>query len=348
MHCVYCGDPVKGGGEGDHVVPDRFGRFERQLLFKRICRGCNSKIGAFEEQLVRCGPEATLLSEVNPKFTRRASDNRRLSAGAKGMPAPEFFVQHADHRQRAFMTSDGQLIKHDQIVVVDRQGGERSIRLDPRITEIGLRQSLNRAEVDLANVLRVYVSANSDSYLHYIDLICKFFPGCSVIHGPTQEPGIHAVKVEIKHVIGMPYWQSYAKIAFHYFLLNTRRGYRGDEVEFAPIRDFIMCGGDEGRFFVPPQMFNDPESFVGDCYGVSPARWMHRLMMSEEEGAITVGVQLFLGPRRVPKIVHLQIAKLPTPLFVPGARTAHLYVYDRQLEEHRCDGYVERSYLMRR
>ena len=66
---------------------------------------------------------------------------------------------------------------------------------------------------------------------------------------PDTEAGVTPIDGRITFKVNDHYFRSVAKIAFHYYLIYSHRGYRGNETYFDPIRDFIMNGGDHEPFF---------------------------------------------------------------------------------------------------
>src|SRR5215207_2001912 len=92
--CIYCPklfDPARG--EGDHILPVQLGEFRNDVRFRGACPKCNNDIGADEQQLLMCGPEAVFRAVVKPAVpASRFRGSPSLSGGAMGAPAPRFTI----------------------------------------------------------------------------------------------------------------------------------------------------------------------------------------------------------------------------------------------------------------
>jgi hypothetical protein len=125
------------------------------------------------------------------------------------------------------------------------------------------------------------------------------------------------------------YWRAIAKIGFHYYLLNSRRGVLGHEPDFAGIRRFIMAGGDRDPFFTrPAARFEVPFRELADGAAVLPQSWTHILAADETCSAAVAMVSLFMGPEHLAQTHHINLGRFRSPLVVPGARYAHAYIYN--------------------
>jgi hypothetical protein len=138
------------------------------------------------------------------------------------------------------------------------------------------------------------------------------------------------VKGTTKFTFHSDYWRAIAKIAFHYYLLNSKRGLHGDEPDFADLRQFILCGGDHGKFFANPSTrFVTPFGVLPDGRARLPSRWAHFLAADESQNEAVGVVNLFVGPERLPHTHHVNLGRFRSPLIVPNAQFTHAYIYDR-------------------
>ena len=82
--CIYCDSPFDSSrGEGDHIIPAALGEFEGDVHFRRICPKCNSRIGAYEQQIMQCGPENLLRTLVSPSSKRLKRRGRGRTSGER-------------------------------------------------------------------------------------------------------------------------------------------------------------------------------------------------------------------------------------------------------------------------
>src|SRR5436190_4588201 len=155
--CIYCGMAVNlSQGEGDHVIPAALGRFEEELILRRICRQCNSRIGKCEEQLLRCAPEAFVRRMVQPPVKR----NKRGTSwvGASGIPPPKFTVNHGDHLELVDGSTDDprNVYPIDQLVIVNKEKGEHHIRLFSNMTAAHLRAKIDALGLSPSNTIHLH------------------------------------------------------------------------------------------------------------------------------------------------------------------------------------------------
>jgi hypothetical protein len=337
---IYCGTPViLSRGEGDHVIPDALGRFKGQLIFRCICRACNKKLGKCEEQLLRCAPEAFLRRIVQP--TVRRSKRGKAWVGASGMPSPVFTIDHGDHRELVDASTaeahNAQPI--DQLVVVDTEKGEQYIRLVPEMTAAQLR----------ARILAVAPTPRGNLYLHcddgvrqcYTTLLKEVFPNSQLTERDGQDAGVHQVRGRASFTFHNDYWRAIAKIGFHYYLLNNRRGVLGDEPEFAAIRRFIIEGGAHEPFFSDSAAhFRLPFGELPDGGAILPANWAHVLAIDESGQAAVAMVCLFMGPERLAPIRHFNLGRFNTPATEGIPPCAHAYLHDAEPDQSQYAGHV--------
>ncbi len=333
LSCIYClqsFDPEKG--EGDHILPVMFGEFRNANRFRRACPDCNNKIGAFEEQLIRCGPEAVHLRALDPALPRRRDRGYRSNVGARGAPAPRHYVVLEDHELpvRAIDgISRGVTADDDVLCIKLKSGQEESIKLVPTITEEGLRQKLKPF---LSNGIEsVHLHAGVEVFEQYVDLIKRISPSCTMTRLPDTpaEPTDVTIKTHIR--VTPLYFQAIAKVGFHYYLAYSRRGFRGNEHIFASVRDFIINGGESEQFVRDhPIKFGSSISQWLDK-NVGSIRNCHLLGIEDDTSSISVFVKMFHGADH--SIAYRVQLAYPLTGWTSKARHAHVLVYDQSQPE---------------
>lgn len=210
----------------------------------------------------------------------------------------------------------------DQLVLYDKDGEAHPIRLDPKMQPDTLRRTVMARGIGEHTRMEVEVDENNVAI--YDVLLRKAFPGIRLDWGSTTPAGEHTVQARITCRYDQRYFRAIAKMAFHYYLVFSRRS-KGDEPAFRAIRNFIIDGGDQSLFFVSHGRFGLPPCPPG----YAPANWRHFLAAGESEKVVMAYVNLFSGPRRPRGSEHhILLGRLATPLIVPRASWAHEYVYD--------------------
>jgi hypothetical protein len=328
--CIYCGRIIDlQRGQGDHVVPAALGRFDGEFIFRRICRGCNNRVGKCEEQLIRCAPEAFVRRMVKPATKRRKRGTSWV--GANGMPAPKFTVRHADHQETVKVSTDDpeNATLVDRLVIIDPARGECDVELSPKMTVPQLRTKLD--DLGIGQFDRAFLHAYDANWEKYATLIRELRPDLSFVEAKGLEPGVHRLPGRVAFTFHVDYWRAIAKIAFHYYLLNTRRGLRGDEPVFSELRAFVMEGGDRDALFDRAgARFALPFGEVREGCAILPSTWTHILAADETQRAAVGMVTLFMGPKRLAPVYHVTLCQFESGIVVPGARFSHAYVYDAQ------------------
>jgi len=175
----------------------------------------------------------------------------------------------------------------------------------------------------------------------YLELVKRAFPDLKVTEESTTEAGRQQVQGRVMFAVKEPYFQALAKIAFHYYLGHSRRGYRGDEPMFEELRRFILSGGDVGKFIEYTQgRFRPPIGELPSGEVVPKREWCHLLAADETAGSVIVYVQLFVGPGCVRTPCYVTLGKLPTEVVVPDSVWGHAYVYDSNPTSRRYCGRV--------
>lgn len=320
--CIYCKAQVDLGATGDHVIPRVAGDFSGGLLFKRICVACNNKISRHEEHTFRCAPESVKRSLALPM-------KKNTRPGSHGSPGPQHFIRQNDHLEWVTLRQDGQgtyLSPCDHIAFTNADGQPKCIKLHERMTEQSLRRKL--AEHNIRQGEPLHLHADAGTWDRWVAILGSIYPNSPMSRTSELGAGVHEAPVRTRlRFDRTSRMRTYAKIAFHYFLVNQNRSYTGAEPLFEPIRSFIMDGaGDQGRFFDDVrQVVNLPGGVLPGGGAECPCHWCHVLAMVDEMPEILVSVCLFAGPECPPVGVGVRIASYG-PRWTPGgAQSAHLY-----------------------
>ena len=328
------------------MIPAALGRFLGEFVFRALCRACNGAIGSHEEQLLRCAPEAFFRRLVNP-IVKRSSRGANWK-GAGGVPPPRFTVKHETHEEIVDPRPDdpSQVDPVAQLVVLYADGGQREIRLHPAITETSLRSRVQ--ELGTEQPKKLYLYAYQSEWPHYFELVRRIWPESSLDGQSSLDAGKHQVWGGATFAFAVAYWRAIAKVGFHYYLVNNRRGYTGHEPEFAAIRAFVMGqSGDPSDFFAPQSRIVTAINGVVSYGHIVPGEWVHFLAADESDGFVTAMVSLFMGPERFAPTYQLRLSQSPLRLVVPNARHAHSYRYFDDQRAGPYAGRVVREYLQR-
>ena len=264
------------------------------------------------------------------------------------MPAPRFTIDHGDHHELVDASPDDprNVFSIEQVVFVDKEKGERFIRLFPKMTVESLQAKIAALGDKLSDLWNLH--ADEATYPKYLDLLRQIRPGATVSEREGNEVGVHTVKGRTAFTFHGDYYRAIAKIGFHYYLLNSRRGVRGDEPEFAAIRRFIKEGGDRGPFFSKPAAhFLLPFGEVPGGHAILPQSWAHVLAADDSYGDAVAMVSLFMGPERLAPTYHINIGRLESPLILPGNCCTHAYLYDAEPSNGKYAGRVVAKSLTR-
>ncbi len=327
--CIYCGEIASPKGEGVHVVPAAFGKFEGEFKFRRICRKCNNLIGRAEESLIKCSHEAVLARLAQPALSRNRR-GRSLSA-AHGKPSPKFTVEMDGHRIEVRPSANNPRVveSEDQLVLFDKQGNQHFVPLRLQMRAELLRKKLGR--LGLLDAPKKVLHASDETKVAYEMLMQQLWPNSKLDWKSTIPVGLNPATINIRTVVSKDYWRAIAKIGFHYYLYHSRRGRRGDEADFAAIREFILKGGDGDQFFKNvPTKFTSPYGTFADGSVRLPPRPLHLLAADETEGYATAMVTLFMGPDHSADVYRINLGQLNSRVVVPGARICHAYIYDEK------------------
>jgi hypothetical protein len=351
MTCIYCPntfDPTKG--EGDHVISVQLGQFKGDERFRRVCSKCNTQIGRSEQQFLRCSPIATYREIVDPVVPNRR--NRKISAsttkGAHGSPPPQKFARlgELEIEVRSMNGNPDYIEPIEQIIIDPSSENPQVIPLFPGMRVEQFAKKIAKLDIDIGKC-EVYLSCDEAHSEEYYKLIRSQFSSANFDSMETIEPFEKQGSGRVKYVFGDHYFRVIVKIAFHHYLLHSRRGYIGDEEIFEPVRNFIVNGGDYRKFIdcVPPPV-DLPFGPMPDGRLFTTKLWNHFVLVKEVGPDIVVAVQLFMGPKAYREAHTVLLAKDCSRIQIPNGMWGHRFVYD-EVQQGNWAGFVERFPISR-
>lgn len=349
--CIYCRAGFNAArGEGDHIIPAALGEFRDDVRFRRVCPQCNNRIGRSEQQFLQCGPEALFRELVCPALPRRRKRGRSRTGGALGMRGPQFLMSSVDHTQMVEPVPgrphDAQPV--DQFVVRGKDGGDHHFPLFIGMSAECLRDRVARAGISTFDV--AWLHCDQARWSQYSALVHGAWPGMKLGELPTTEAGTHRVDGQVRFTVSDHYFRTVAKIAFHYYLVHTRRRLQGDEREFASIRRFILHGGSREPFFeTEGPRFQVPFGRLPTGSAITPSHWCHVLGADETSEAVFAYVHLFAGPRSPGSAHRIRLGELNSRIIVPSHVSVwgHVYLYEREQPAYGHAGRVMRASVRR-
>jgi len=347
--CLYCGnqfDPNRG--EGDHIIPAQFGEFRNDVRFRRVCPPCNSRIGQAEQQMVQSSSLGFYRNIIKPQSRRLKKRGIGRPRGAMGAPPPKYMVNTGNHYALVELSADNprEVVLVDYILVRDKEGKEAHIRLYPNIRAKQIESALSKT--GLGEMEKCWLSCSEKHETEYANLLRRIWPGLKLEWGEPTLTGVYpSVPGRAEFQMNMHYFRAIAKIAFHYYLTHTRRGYRGNEDFFADIRHFILHGGDQDLFFNQNKRprFVIPFGELPTGGAITPSQWSHVLAASEANGQAVVYVHLFVGPEGIRPPHYVSLGQWNSPIIEPNNAWGHVYLYDNSQQNGNTAGYVERAQI---
>jgi hypothetical protein len=346
-NCIYCGKPFCPlKGQGDHVLPSRvFGEFRGDRPFRGVCTSCNNDLGRFEQQVAQASPLGFYRWVVKPNLGRRKHRGDVRQRGALGAPAPRFTATFGSTTVLAFPSSDNPLDLDpvDQVVIVDTGGKEHQIRLFPGMSAQRLRCEIE--QLGVGDLKEAWFQCDPSVTDQYKALVAQVYPATKIAEEGQIQPGDYRVPTRIDFQVTDAYFQAIAKIAFHYYLVRNRRGFRGSEPVFAELRDFIRNGGDARRFFrTSGRKFEVPFGRTSTGGIVTPKGWCHLFAADETEGMVVVYLQLFVGPQSLPPPTYVTLGEIDSRIVLPTGVWGHVFEYDSTPRGRYAGRVVEASF----
>lgn len=330
-HCIYCSKEFDSSkGEGDHIIPVQLGEFRGDVRFRRICPECNNWIGRSEQQFLRCGPESLFRDIVKPKVPRRRSRGYSRAKASMGVSGPKSTIDCGDHNMLVEPSKDNptDVFSIDQIVIHDTQEREEFIRLFPGMNGKVIKERAEKVGID--QPAKLWLHCGEDRYDEYVYACLEAWPrdqGMKEL--PTTEVGVHQIHGRVTFMVSSHYFRSLAKIAFHYYLSHSWRGFRGDEDCFRAVREFIMHGENVDEFFRKGNVqFVRPYGKVFSGGVVTLKGWHHVFIASEVEDEIVVQIEMFVGEGYIPNAHKIRLAGIGKGIILPSAAWGHVYSYN--------------------
>lgn len=347
--CIYCGisfNPTKG--VGDHIIPVQLGEFRNDTRFRRICTSCNNKIGRSEQQFLLCGPESFFRSLVNPKIPKKRQRGRSQIKAVMGMPSPESTIDHGDHRQlvKRSIENPKNVFPLDQIVIHNDKGEEFFIKLFAGMKQKQLKDLIEK--LGITKIDKLWVHCDDQLCSEFQQLLTETWPKSKIHSLPGTEAGITQISGRITFKVNDHYFRTLAKIAFHHYLIHSRRCFRGNEQCFGPIRDFIMNGGNNKDFFNQSgPKFVVPFGEIPSGGVITPKQWCHIIAADETYGVVVVYLQLFVGDGCIPHPYYIRLANMDSKILVSNSTWGHVFLYDELQGSDRYAGEVKEAQITR-
>lgn len=256
------------------------------------------------------------------------------------MPSPKVVIRMGGHSQIVDTEGPDTAIPVDQLVVRAKDGTDQHFRLFPGMRPEQLRERV--AKRGIADFDSARVHCHDGNWEEYQALAAGAWPKMRMTEEPATEAGVHEVEARTTFRVSDHYFRVIAKIAFHYYLVHARRGFRGDEPEFEPLRRFILEGGDWNEFFGRPgPKLVLPFGELASGKVITPTQWCHILGAHESSKTVVVHVSLFCGPGCVRKPHHVRLGSLTGEIVLPDIGRGHVYFYDKTQPDSGYAGHVE-------
>lgn len=290
--CIYC---KRDADSEEHSFPAALGMDNIKgfvTLKEKLCKECNGRIGAIEEQLLRCSPEAFIRDRLQIKgrkshkkinlYHRPSAGGKQLKAEINATDGPEKFLCEPASDSDDFTYSY-------QIVLKDPDGNLHSEIIPD---EVNSSESLDKLLAFKGMSEFEFQSAHIDPDRKHIVEGIQNLKGKKINWEdiPLGHKGKKEFLITCEYTD--KYFRSIAKIAFHYFLQYFEH-YTGNEKEFEGIKDFIMKGGN-----VKEWVTIVPGSFIQDFKNrfIVPNLYCHFAVAEDTGDKIFVKLGLFYGP----------------------------------------------------
>ena len=331
-NCIYCSQPIGPHGQGDHIIPAALGEFLGDTHFRCICTACNNKIGQAEQQLLQCGPEA--LQRLGPTtLGRRRRKNRPVRLdGARGMPPPDTVHETPQGPLPLDLIAPNTVTPVDVMTIRDENDRWHSIRLRPGMNVQELRSRIRRLRIK--EIREANLNASSDTYDGYLNLIKQAWPECKHVPGAQEPAGMRPIHAKTTFTVNDNYFRAIAKIAFHHYITFSRCAF-GHEREFCGIREFIIRGGDEKRFFVSVNHFR-----IAAPNGSSHPYYSHYVAFDESQKMVKAYVWLFVCDDAGTVPYQIEWTRRKSVLVLTKPCQSHEYRYEQIADHKKAAGRV--------
>jgi hypothetical protein len=287
--CIYCGQPAHSD---EHVIPRFLGEFSGfPHLENRICSDCNNGFSRLERQLARSGPEALMrvICGIHGRPEHRpGAVFTGKSSGAS--PVEAVFKDPSSNTSALVQLKEGGVGELLPCVHArDNAGHEVDILFDDSIQSgEQLRDRLAKAGMLHPTGLRGIVQETDKPRLEQV--LNAVFDNHA--DGSWQRYEMPSILPPLKLTFHPTeaYYRAITKIAFHY-MLSMYPGVTGSEECFKGLRHYIRYGDTKknpvshrhGSLLIVPRK-------------AGPDHWSHMFMVTNNQGRLTVSVQLFIGP----------------------------------------------------
>lgn len=238
----------------------------------------------------------------------------------------------------------------DTVTVTTKDGKEHPFEYHQRMTAESLKHRIERTGIADSEIETVYVNCDEARFAELSQICHAAFPTLTNFDElPAIEAGVHQIPGKVEFRITDNTFRAIAKIAFHYYLVHSKRGTRGDEPEFTALRQFILGGGRSSDFFPDGlNYFGSPFRPIPGMGIVSSCNWCHLLAADESADTIKAYINLFAaGPAFAREGFQFELGRVPGIIRVPGSRWAHVYEYGRTRNGSKCVGSVRVASLTR-
>ncbi len=321
FRCIYCGEAKRTSRE--HYLPECLGNFKGfQTLDGRICRDCNGKIGrALEDQFCHAGEigfmRHALGTQGKKAHKKRVNPFRRGSAGA-----PPYNMKGkmlGGDREALFEVIEGSIANAMYIphmTVTDDAGQEHYIRIPDDMTDsTELEERIKALGIEKIKQVNILVPTSErervDKLVSGLPVTTSDWTDLPMKDGP--------VSLIANYEVDDKYFRAIAKIGFHYVLKHF--AFRGDEDEFANIRNFIMDGGDITQF-----VSHSKKQITEQVkWGMVTTTYTHFIIAKSEPGHLSCSLQFFLGPHvSTPDVYTVELGRTQSKIY---SEAGHAFSY---------------------
>jgi hypothetical protein len=253
---------------------------------------------------------------------RRRGKGASLPGPASGAPAPVIIAYTQYGKRQVEFTGQGKNVQApEQLIIKDGTGKEFNVTVNPRMTADALKKKIG--SLGAKDPLQTGFSCHQVNLQTYESLFKEAWPNCHFQHISSILEGPREVLTKCIFTVTDRYYRAIAKIGLHYYLTHSQR-YSGLETEFAPIKNFIIAGGDLAPFFGFPShiAFRQPPP----PYGF--ASWGHVLAAGETYNCVEAYVRLFVGPEYPGPEHHIRLCPCNFKFQLLRPVVAHSYNYD--------------------
>ena len=243
--CIYC-HQVKPFGK-EHYLPRSLGTFRGlETLNDRICTDCNNSFSEIEKDFSRTSPEAfhRKMQGIKGRKHHQTHNPFQQEYSSKMPMEPIRILGKPPGEDLEVLWEPnegcGTMRQMCQIAIQETDGSIKHIRITDEMLEIPAKLENALKQINLDNIKEFQIMASTDEGEKIAEASRKVFPAKEMIWKELPEGDIQTNVMGL-FIISPKYVRAIAKIAFHYFLKHIPR-YRGDEMYFKDVREFIQSG----------------------------------------------------------------------------------------------------------